>query len=273
MLLLAAMVNFDSLWNWSDPAESERWFRALPASAEVQTQIARAQGLQGKFAEGHATLDAITTNAPSESVRLLLERGRLFNSAGQRDAARPLFAAAWDQARAAALDDLAVDAAHMLAIVEPPPAALRWNERALELAEQSRDPAAQQWVGSLLNNIGWTYFDLGEPARALKIFERDRDWFAARQKTNETRIARYAIGRMLRALKRHDEALAAQRAIERESPDGYVAEEIGECLVALRRTEEARPYFRQALEWLGNDEWLKANAPARLQRWRELANP
>jgi hypothetical protein len=57
-------VDFDKLWNFNDPAESERKFRALPPDAEVQTQIARAQGLQRKFDEAHKTLDAVVANSP-----------------------------------------------------------------------------------------------------------------------------------------------------------------------------------------------------------------
>ena len=58
-------AEIDRLWDYSQPAESERRFRErLQETAEgsetrvqVLTQIARAQGLQRKFAEAHATLD------------------------------------------------------------------------------------------------------------------------------------------------------------------------------------------------------------------------
>jgi len=50
-------------------------------------------------------------------VRYLLERGRTFNSAGEKDRARPLFVQAWEIAGAAGLEGLAVDAAHMVPIV------------------------------------------------------------------------------------------------------------------------------------------------------------
>ena len=261
--LLAAM-DIDQLWNFNDPAASEKRFRELPASPEVQTQIARALGLQRKFDEAHKTLDAVVTNSPRVEVRYLLERGRVFNSSGKPDQARPLFLAAWEKARAAKLDFFAVDAAHMLGILD----GLAWHEKALALAEQSSDTNAQGWVGSLLNNIGWTYYDQRDYAKALDAFERDLKWFERRQKHERARIARYSIGKTYRAMGRYEEALALQKSLE---PDGYVLEEIAECLLALKRPEEAKPYFARAHESLSKDEWLVANESQRLKRIRDLS--
>jgi hypothetical protein len=53
--------------------------------------------------------------------------------------------------------------------------------------------------------------------------------------------------------------------------DGYVFEEIGECLLALNRAVEARPYFAKAYETLSQDEWLRDREPARLARLKELS--
>src|SRR5262245_760200 len=103
-------MEIDKLWDFNDPATSEKRFRALPPSPEVLTQIARAQGLQRKFDDAHKTLDAVIPDSPRVEVRYLLERGRVFNSSGKRDQARPLFLAAWEKANAAGLDDFAVDA-------------------------------------------------------------------------------------------------------------------------------------------------------------------
>lgn len=263
-LMVAAMIDFDSLWNWSDPAQSEKKFRALPASAEAQTQIARAQGLQGKFAEAHATLDAVKANTPIEEVRYLLERGRVFNSSGKPADARPLFHAAWEKAQAATLDDLAVDAAHMLGILD----GNEWNLKALALAEKSADAKAQNWVGSLLNNIGWAHYAKGEYREALAEFERDVRWFDERKKAEPARIARYSVGKTLRALGRLEEALQLQRSLK---PDGYVHEEIAECLVALGR--DARSEFALAYAELSRDEWFCKNESARLERLRKLSAP
>jgi tetratricopeptide (TPR) repeat protein len=45
-----------------------------------------------------------------------------------------------------------------------------WTQRGLELGE--REPTAAYWAGPLLNNLGWAYFDAGEHAHALELFER-----------------------------------------------------------------------------------------------------
>ena len=169
----SALPKFDELWNYQDPQATEAKFRELlPRAAaagderyrlELLTQVARAQGLQQKFAEAHKTLDAVERElkdaAAVVAVRYLLERGRVFNSSQQKEKAKPLFLEAWQKASAAKLDFYGVDAAHMLGIVEQGDAALAWNEKALALAERSSDPRAGKWRGSLYNNIGWTYHD------------------------------------------------------------------------------------------------------------------
>ena len=53
--------------------------------------------------------------------------------------------------------------------------------------------------------------------------------------------------------------------------DGYVEEEIGECLLLLKREEEARPYFAKAYELLSKDEWLVDNEPERVKRLKEMS--
>src|SRR4051794_37050339 len=107
------LPDFDKLWNYSKPDETEMKFRAiLPQAqaakdqsylAQLLTQIARAQGLQKKFNDAHATLDEVekmlTDDLKLARVRYLLERGRAFNSSGQTDRALPLFVKAADLAR------------------------------------------------------------------------------------------------------------------------------------------------------------------------------
>ncbi|MBL8056855.1 MAG: tetratricopeptide repeat protein [Anaerolineales bacterium] len=284
-------TDFDALWNYDQPAETEARFQALlpetaaaPARrAELLTQIARAQGLQRRFAEAHQTLDevdrALTAEMRRARVRCLLERGRVFNSSRQPERAVPLFRAAWEQAQAADEAGLAVDAAHMLGIAAPTPdEQLAWNQRALDLAERSPDPAVQHWRGPLYNNLGWTYHDRGEYTRALELFERAVAWRAAQNQPRPTRIARWCVARALRSLGRLTEALAGQQALLAEAeaagePDGYIYEELAECLLALGRPEAARPYFAQAHALLAQEAWLAEAEPARLERLRTLGAP
>jgi hypothetical protein len=54
--------------------------------------------------------------------------------------------------------------------------------------------------------------------------------------------------------------------------DGYVYEELGECLLALSQPEQARPYFAYAYEELSRDTWLVEQEPARMQRLQALGH-
>ena len=46
------------------------------------TQLGRAIGLQGRYEEADALLDAVDGDEPTVAVRVLLERGRVLNSSG-----------------------------------------------------------------------------------------------------------------------------------------------------------------------------------------------
>lgn len=274
-----------ALWNFSDPVASERAFRERAASAvdpdkaELETQALRALALQGKTREALLALDALeprTRALPARvGVRVTLERGRCLNSSGDPAGARPLFVAAWERARAAGLDDLAVDAAHMVAITEIGTAAVEWNLRALALADSSPSDQARRWRTALFNNLAWAHHDLGEYDRALTYFEKARDESRSGSDLETQRIAVWSVARALRSLHRHDEALAIQERLEAElaaadQVDGYVLEEIAENLEALGRYREAAPYFRRAHVELTKDETLARTEPDRLERLQRL---
>src|SRR5437762_3493884 len=103
--LTESLPDFDKLWDYGNPAETERRFRELLPVAEgsgnlaylleLKTQLARTLGLQRKFEEAHLILDKVEPLLSPEMnrvrVRYLLERGRAFNSSKHPDEARPLF--------------------------------------------------------------------------------------------------------------------------------------------------------------------------------------
>jgi hypothetical protein len=53
-------------------------------------------------------------------------------------------------------------------------------------------------------------------------------------------------------------------------PAGFTNEEVGECLLALGREAEARPFFAKAHEALSQMDWLVAAEPERLDRLARL---
>lgn len=282
-------LQFNALWDYNDPAATEARFRELlpameeqpAATAELLTQIARAQGLQRRFADAHRTLDNVEQLLPDmdtrPGVRYWLERGRVHNSSGDKETARTCFETALRLASSdAATEQYAVDAAHMLAIVAPPDEALDWNLRALAMAEAAQDERARGWRGSLLNNIGWSYHAAGDPAAAFDYLQQALGFRQSHGPPAEERIARWCVARVRRDLGETDEALAEQRALLAEyeslgTPSGYVYEELGECLLQLGDSVAARPYFALAHDTLSADPWLMAHEPARLARLGRLA--
>jgi len=285
--------DFDSLWNYQNPAETERTFRDLLPQAEASgttsyhlqllTQIARAIGLQGRFDEAHGVLDEVeqefkapgAENLPLARIRYLLERGRLRNSSGEVEESKPLFLEAWQLALGAQQDCYAIDAAHMLGIVTPPEGQLQWSLRAMETAEKSQEECAQRWLGPLYHNIGMTYLDLGRHAEALACFEKGWELRKAQGNKQTTRIAKWSVAHALRKMGRLAEALRMQRELEQElaadnESDGFVAEEIAECLLAQGSQDEARPYFRRAYELLQDIPWVAESDSTRLARLSRL---
>jgi len=285
-------IDMDLLWDYTDPPGSEVRFRELLGQitstgtddqiAELLTQLARSQGLQRHFDEANATLDraqATLANDKSRArIRLLLERGRVLNSSGSPEESKPFFVEALDLATTLGEDGLAVDAAHMMGIVEPPEKQLAWNVRAIGMAEASYQPSGRKWLGSLYNNTGWSYHGLGQYDQALDFFQRGLQLRRASGEEKPRRIAAWTVARCLRSMGKTEEALELQRqnlkdAADAGDSDGFIQEELGECLLALGRPDEARPYFAQAHQQLSQDVWLQANEPERLARLRGLGSP
>ncbi|MCB9780256.1 MAG: hypothetical protein H6742_16935 [Alphaproteobacteria bacterium] len=278
-------------FDFDDPAGTEARYRELLPRAvavgpdlelELWTRLARTHGLRGDFAAGHAVLDTVQARLAEASdtagvhVRLPLERGRLHNSAGDKQTALGFFARARDEAGRVGDDVLWLDAVHMQGIAADPDAALAFNMEAIAFAENSDDDKARGWLGPLYNNTGWTYMDRGEPDQALPLFEKGVTFRAQAGAPVPLRIAKYTVGAALRKLDRCEEALPIQRALAEEwaaegKVGGYVEEELGECLLALGRAEEARPHFAAAHAELSKDGWMVDNEADRLARLKELA--
>ncbi len=167
----------DELWDFADAVGSEARLRAAAAQepdassrAELDTQVARALGLQERYDEADALLDGIRAQSPAVTVRIALERGRLRNSGGDPGAAIALFQHAAAGAASVDLAFLQVDALHMLAIADADRAA-EWTAQALAVLDGPTDERTQRWRVGLHNNAGWARFDAGDYAAAVAEFE------------------------------------------------------------------------------------------------------
>lgn len=288
------LPNFDAMWNYQHPDSTEIIFtemlKGLKDSsessydagyhAELLTQIARTQGLQGKFIQAHATLDSVKNmlndNMKTAFMRYLLERGRVFNTSGEWEISKPIFMKAFEFGSENNLDNYTLDAAHMMGIVEPPEKQLEWNLKALKIAEESSDTNCKGWLGPLYNNIGWTFHDLTEYDKALIYFQKGYNWRMEAGDENGARIAKWTVGRCLRSLKQNEEALKLQEELLKEikendlPKDGYVFEELAELYLVKGNNELAENNFRLAYEELSKDGWLVSNQPDRLNRLKKL---
>jgi tetratricopeptide (TPR) repeat protein len=257
------------LWDFSDLEVSEARFRAqldqettAAGRAEVLTQLARVEGLRGDFEKCDVLLAEAEALGGAE-VRVLLERGRRERSSDQPGAGQEQFEQAYELARANGDDVLAVDAAHMVAIVDDMEA---WTARGVEIAASSDDPGVRYWLGPLYNNVGWSRYEAGDTAGALEAFElglesRERD----DPRPDALAFARYGLGKALRAAGRADEAAAMlEQCVSLDDIDFH--EELAEDYAALGRDADAREQAERALALIPGD-----GDAARIARLRELA--
>jgi tetratricopeptide (TPR) repeat protein len=257
------------LWDFSRPDVSEQRFRAALQTATgddalvLQTQIARTYGLRKDFAKAQDILGSIAASVPNAGAearaRYALELGRTYVSAthppeAQTTESKALARAAYESAlgvaKAEHLDDLAIDAIHMLAFVDTAPAdQLKWGREAFAVVEASSQPAAKKWEPSVRNNIGYALHQLGRFDEALAQFKQAVVLRERGTDAEAIRIAHWMVAWTLRALGRMDEALEMQLRLEREcdaatAPDPYVYEEL-ELLYRAKGNEDRATHYAE----------------------------
>jgi tetratricopeptide (TPR) repeat protein len=258
-----AAVDVAALWDFANPGLSEQRFRDALATAQgddvliLQTQIARTHGLRRDLPRARELLKSLEPQlagaGPEARARHALEWGRNHISAVTRPAertpdnleiARSAYLRALAVARQAGLDGLAIDAVHMMALVDDAPAQQqRWNEQALQMVLGTQ-PAGRQWEASIRNNLGLSLHTQGRHAEALPHYERAlalRE--AAQASPRQQYVARWLVARGLRLVGRLDEALAQQTRLEGQmhivgDPDPFVLEELER--IHRARGDEAR---------------------------------
>lgn len=283
------MQDFDKLWNYYDPAATEIKFREvlkdsspvkdLSRHVQLLTQIARTYSLRKQFDEAHKILDEaggqLTEEKGVDHIRYFLERGRTFNSSGDKRNAEICFRNALDISQKLNEDFYTIDTIHMLAIITSPDESIRLNEEAIVLAEESKQERAKSWIGSLYNNLAWGYFDKAEYEKALSIFLRALKWREDKQQLHEIFLAKWCVARTLRALNRIEEAIKIQLAlfeelVDTDRKDGYVYEELGE-LYLLKNDPVHKMYFQFAYAELSQDTWLSKSEPQRIERLKQMS--
>ncbi|MEE2570830.1 hypothetical protein V1638_15720 [Pseudarthrobacter sp. J64] len=172
----------DQLWDDDDPKGSEARLLAAITSgeydaderAELATQLGRAVGLQGRYEEADALLDAIDgSEEPTIGIRVLVERGRILAESGHAAMAAPLLEQAAELGDHLGEEYLAVEALHLLAVADPAHAET-WTRSALEYASTAHDPAARRWVAMLHQDLGELLEGKGRGAEALVEFQLAR---------------------------------------------------------------------------------------------------
>lgn len=268
-------VDLSTLWDYSKPALSEERFRAAIVQAApddaliLQTQIARTYGIRKDFAKAREILAQVEPKlagaSPEARARWLLESGRTWASPvhtpqqreEDRERARALFTAAFETARDAKLDGLAIDALHMMVMVdEAPQQQLEWDLKAVAFMEASSQPAAKRWEGALYNNTGYALQQAGRFNEAIAMYRKSLAAYEREGKAEDARIEHWMIASALRAQGKLHDALAIQQRREREwdaagKPDPYVYEELEQLHRAMGNEQLASDYAARRRRTLG----------------------
>lgn len=230
-------------------------------------------------------MPVVQAQSTSEKITALLESGRKFISDKRPSQARPLFVEAWNEAVNAGEDYLAIDAAVMMAEIEPRKQQQEWIERGIELAERSPKADAKKWLGALYTNMAWRYYNLRRYDLTLEAFDKALSHLKSQQGSErEVFVARWSIGKVYRVMGRTEDALAVQNSLLAELgiggvQDGRLYEELAECLHTLKRSTEARVYFDLAYRELSREHDIESGGggetngdiqPSRLKRLKDL---
>jgi len=289
-------LDFDKLWNYQNPAQTEQQFRALLPQAKTKnksyylqllTQLARTQSLQQKYVSAYEILKEVAAEMTEDlqivKIRYLLELGRTQNSEKQGEGANQTFREAFAVADQATEWGYAVDALHMVAItysygnLKSMAEKLNWEMKAIAYAEEKESHLAKAWLGSLYFNTGWSLYGLDRFDEALAIFIKAYN--LDKTKGSDEWILlddRRTIAKVKRRLGRVDEALTEQLQLEIENleklgkPDGFVFEELGELYLLKEDHTKAKDYFAKAYPIL-KDLLKDEEDQERLERIKRLA--
>lgn len=294
-----ALEKFDDLFV-GNPVDIEKNLKALLKKAaakknksiylQIMSQIALAEALQKKFSEAHETLNQaeaevlLSPEYDLARIRILFERGRVFHQSDDIDNALPLFKKSYELSKQLNLDFHTINAAHMIAIVEPDVLQkILWNNEALDLIKNTADERAKAWAGPLYNNLAHNYLEAKRYSDAKSCFEECKKYGEERNDPIIIRGAKWGIGCALRHQDCLEEARVIQEALVKEYDEvlkkgelpleliaagrGLVYEELLEIHLAI-----AKQFANLAYRDLSKDPWFVKLAAARLEKIKQLQN-
>ena len=295
------LENFDDFWGkFGNPALVEKKFvELLPQAQQLEnksiylqmlSQLALAQALMKKYDLAHATLDEAQAQLTPEHnlarVRIFLERGRVFQQAGELAQARTYFEKSFELSKTCKFDVQTVNAAHMIAVLaETLDQKIAWNQKAIDLATNSQDLECRRWLASIWNNLGSNYLEAKQFDKALHAFEKTLEYRMLEQYAPNIRFAKFRVAQLLRILGHLDKALMMQQQLLLEhdaiaktekldmQPDmfiltrGWVYEEFIELYYAA-----IKGYAKLAYEDLASNEKFARTEKARIERLSKIIN-
>ena len=270
---------------------------------QIASQVALVQAMQQKFDDAYATLDRadalLSNNYVLAEIRIHFERARvmyqedlfLHGKVIRFDEIYEKFHKSYTLSLSGNHDYEVINAAHMIAIIVPNQAQkIFWNNVALNLTLQTKDPKAGGWLGPLYNNLGQNFFDAGQYEKSLEIYQKALEFFKQDKDVSRLRVAQWTIGRCLRMLGRIDEALVIQQdtikacnlALSKKSLDmpeslfyltrGFMYEELVFLSQIKNNHDDVVMYARLALEDLGKDMMFVKTSSERIKKLESLAN-
>lgn len=254
--------------------------------AELQTQAealtARMFALQTKWEDGRKWLDKAAKSAKPERKKgwatYLGVRGRFeWQDQKDNDKAKKTFIEMYDFCIKAEMQSMALDAAHMVALVGTPAEKEEWALKAIKAAEAANEKG---WLGPLWNNLGWMYDEQGKTEKALEALQNARKYHHETGNEFTKMVADFGVAHALRRVGKLKEAremliAAFDKAKERYAADekdkeraewvGWGHKYFGDLLVdegkkdeALKEYKAARPFLIQAdIEKWGADDLKK----------------
>ncbi len=285
-------LKIGDMWDYSDPQATEKNFlekmKEHSNSAfdvwELQTQVARALGLQGKFIKAVQILDSIQAGLEYSPVceakdlvgiRYNLERGRILLLTEKVEDSIRYFRFALKMAMKIKADDLSIDAIKMLLRVTSINERIEFGLKGINIAIERGNENLYSSIGELATVVGQAYLANKEYQKAIEQFMHARDIFSKLIDAENARITRRSICIAQRGLGNYKEALLELRIQEEwlkksNDSDGIIFEEIAENLLALGHNSSS-VYFCKALECFKAEGLIINMDPNRISRIRELS--